>query len=92
MDGTRNIRCEILYGKNENRKKIRIKSPNPNSRKYNPLSPSSPPSFSPPPVDGSTLFSVPLYSCSHPVSVSSLPLRAQLTSDPPFVQCLSLGS
>lgn len=37
------------------------------------------------------LFSALLYSCSHPVSVSSLPFRTQLTSDPPFVQCLSLG-
>lgn len=36
------------------------------------------------------LLSALLYSRSHPVSVSSLPFRAQLTSDPPFMQCLSL--
>lgn len=40
-------------------------------------------------MDG-LLLSALLYSHSHPVLVSSLPFRAQLTSDPPFVRCLGL--
>lgn len=64
-------------------KKIRIKSPNPNSRKYNPLSPPSLPSFSPPPVDGSTFILCP------PVFLLS-PCFGVISKEPSLLQILLL--